>query len=186
MSAKVYSGTTPTHTHVRDSVESIVRVHDNDGVHTHTHTHSFVHTHNMQIPSNLNKSFDDYFNVNFKTMKCGEAYIFNTRGQFTDFEIGNIENPRESVCVCVCVCEHGGVSSCEDVVCYAEDSVCVCVCIKYHFTCRRPSKYGIFYNLGCFRWFYRMSTKRWWWVVDVTPMQINVYVCLKKMVIVNF
>ena len=32
MSAKVYSGTTPTFTNVRDSVESIVRVHDNDGI----------------------------------------------------------------------------------------------------------------------------------------------------------
>jgi hypothetical protein len=173
MSAKIYDGTTPTFTNVRGSVESIVRVHDNDGERGGMVFEKFCTYNNMQIPASLNKSFDDYFNVNFKEMKCGEAYIVNTRGQFTDFEIGDIENPRVSSFYLSGVNEHGGVSSCEDNICYAEDSVEFAIAssisrIEDRVNMVSSTSWGSLRGSIAY-------PQRDAGIVDVTPLQVNVY-----------
>lgn len=173
MNAKIYDGTTPTYINVRNSVESIVRVHDNDGDRGGMVFEKFCTYNNLQIPVALNKSFDDYFNVNFKEMKCGEAYIVNTRGQFTDFEIGDITNPRDSSFFLSGVNEHGGVSSCEDNICYAEDSIEFSIAnsisrVEDRVNMVSSTSWGSLRGSIAY-------PQRDAGIVDVTPLQINIY-----------
>ena len=122
MQGRINDNGTVVNQNVRSSVESIIRVNDNDGTRGGMVFEKFCTYKNINIPEELNKTFDDYFNVTFKELRCGEAYLINTRGQFTDFEIGDAENHKIPSFYLSGVNEHAGISKCEDLVCYSEDT----------------------------------------------------------------